>query len=431
MSDTSSIHPGGVFQQEQDRYARRNYWVTMIEGGAFIGGVAFLNAQTLLPDMIQQLGGSALMIALTPSLMQIGFWIAPALTAHRVSRMHRYMPIVTFTGIFQRVPYLIAAIFLFVAAGDGPTTLALIAVAAAPVISGIAGGASLSAWQQLIARCIPENRRASLFAWRYILSCVLGIIAGFAATYIFREYSLMNAYAALHLIAFAFLTLSYFVFLGTREPHTPAPEGHSLTLASTLRLMPRLITNNPVFGRYLASRVFRSGYLVIMPFLAIYAREHLGKPAAYLGTLMIAQNVGAIMGNLGAAWLGDRAGGKLVNQLALGLYIVVAAWAMVAGSSAEFITIFVLMGAAFFAGEVGAFTLMLEILPTRDRISCLAITALANIPGVLAAGWISSIVWKNTHSITLLGVATIATLLGSIMLLHPIQEPRRSLPPAI
>ena len=433
MSDTSelwepSTKPPATEQAEQALYARRNYWVTLIEGGAFMGGVAFLNAQTLLPDMIQQLGGSALMIALTPSLMQMGFWIAPALMAHRVARMHRYMPLVRITGIFQRVPYLIAAIFLFFASSDGPSILALVAVAAAPVISGLSGGASLGAWQQLLVRCIPENKRASLFAWRYIISCVLGIIAGFAATHIFREYSLLSAYAILHLIAFGFLVVSYFVFLGTKEPHTPAPEGHSLTLLGTLHSMPRIIVANPVFARYLASRVFRSGHLIIMPFLAIYALEHLGKPSAYLGTLMIAQNVGAIIGNLGAAWLGDRAGGKLVNQLGLGIFIVLAAWAMFASSSTEFIAIFVLMGAAYFAGEVGAFTLMLEILPTRDRISCLAITSLANIPGMLVASWISAAVWKNTHSITMLGIATIFTLLGSILLLHPLKEPRKSLP---
>ena len=69
------------------------------------------------------------------------------------------MPFVSITGVLQRIPYLFAALALYYAAGDGSLGLVLAAVVAAPIISGVAGGISLTAWQQLIARCVPENRR--------------------------------------------------------------------------------------------------------------------------------------------------------------------------------------------------------------------------------------------------------------------------------
>ncbi len=306
-SEASTISSSLPVEPEANRYARRNYC------GCYIGGMAFLNAQTMLPDIIRQLGGSEFMVALAPSLGLIGFWVAPVLTAHWVDGMRRYMPFVSITGVLQRIPYLFAALALYYAAGDGSLGLVLAAVVAAPIISGVAGGISLTAWQQLIARCVPENRRASMFAVRYIISCIIGIAAGAVASQLFRNLQLFSAYATLHLLAFVFLTISYAIYLFTREPHTPSPHVHTLTLSQNLQLMPRLIVSDPTFARYLVSRVFRSGYLVITPFLAIHARDVLDRPEAFLGTLLIAQNVGAIAGNLGAAWLGDRCGGKLVN----------------------------------------------------------------------------------------------------------------------
>ena len=404
---------------------RRNYLVTVIEGGAFIGGMGFLNPQTMLPDIVQQLGGSPMLVALAPSLMMLGFWLAPVLTAHWIDGMPRFKPVVSVFGVLQRIPYLFAGLALLMALSDGSQKLALIAVVSAPLISGTAGGISVTAWQQLVARCIPERRRASVFAHRFIISSILGFCAGLTARLLFAHLSLIGAYAALHLIAFFFIAVSYAVFMLTREPHIPAAHIRTLTLRANLLLMPRLLGRNPDFRKYLASRLMRNGVLVIVPFLAIYARDVLNQPEAFLGTLAMAHMAGAVAGNLGAASLGDRYGGKLVNQLALALYIVISAWAMLSGTAAEYIAIFFVMGAAQFAGEVGTATLLLEIVPPRYRATHLAIASAVNVPGVFLAGWISSALWKNTHSIVWLAVVTIITVAASIGLLHPIREPRR------
>ena len=418
----SSIHEP-IDQTARDQ--RINFWVSVIEGGAFMGGLLFLAGQTLLPDIIRQLGGSPLLIAAAPSLSALGYWVCPILSAHWVDRMHRYKPFIILCGVFHRIPYLLATIALYLAASGTFVGGALAAVVLTPVLAGIAGGLSVTAWQQLIARCIPENRRASLFATRYIVTCVLGVTAGLTAKYLYAHCSLLFAYATLHLITLALLMVSFFVFLATREPASPAPAVHTLTLLENLTLMPRLIAGDPTFRRYLWSRTLRNGTLILTPFLAIYARDHLHQPESFLGTLTISNMVGAILGNFWAARLGDRVGGKIPSQLALVLYILAAAWSIVAGTSIEFTLIFALLGMALYVGEVGAFTLMLEILPQRNRATYLAITVLANVPAVILAGWISSAIWKHTGGITLLAALTIVTLICSMLLLHPIKDPRR------
>ncbi len=421
---TVSIHEP---VDETARDQRVNVWVSVVEGGAFMGGMAFLAPQTLLPDIIRQLGGSPLLIAATPSLLSLGYWICPILTAHWVDRMHRYKPCVTVVGTFQRLLYLLATVALYLAASGIFVGGALYAVVLTPVLAGVAGGISITAWQQLVARCIPENRRASLFAARYIVTCLLGVLAGFTAKYLFAHFSLLFAYGTLHLITFALLMVSLLVFLATREPAAPAPAVHTLTLLENLTLMPRLIAGDPVFRRYLWSRMLRNGTLVLTPFLAIYARDHLNQPESYLGTLTISNMIGAIIGNLWAARLGDRVGGKIPSQLSLVLYIAVAAWSIFAGTPIEFTLIFALLGMALYVGEVGAFTLMLEILPERNRATYLAITVLANVPPVIIAGWVSSAIWEHSGGIAVLAIIMIITQFVSMLLLHPIKDPRAAL----
>lgn len=410
---------------EVQKNLRHNYWVTVVEGGAFMAGMTFINANTLLPEIIRQLGGSPLLISLMPTLMGLGFLAPSVLTAHWIDRMPRFYPIVSFMGIFQRLPFLAAAIALFFAT-EGSTTLTMVIVAAAPLMSGIMGGISATAWQQLVARCIPGNRRASLFAHRYIIACVSGVVAGWVVTWLLHNLPPLRAYAVLHLIAFMFLAFSMAVFMMTREPRSPLPARASLTLWENLRLMPKLVIDDKPFRRYLASRLLRNGTFILAGFLAIYARESLNLPESFLGYFLIAQMTGAILGSLTAARIGDRAGGKIVTQIGVGLFCIMAAWSIVAASPWAFLAIFFLFGLSLYVADVGTMTLMLEIVPLQKRSTYLALISLVNIPGMLGASLIAATLWKRTGSITWIAVATIITLGGSMLLLQPVREPRHA-----
>ena len=95
-----------------------------------------------------------------------------------------------------------------------------------------------------------------------------------------------------------------------------------------------------------------------------------------------------------------------------------------AHTNVEFQLIFLLFGFAFFAAEVGAFTLMLEICPARKRATYLSLASLVNLPGMLLASAISTLLWTPGSGFTGLAVATVIALLLSITFLAPLHEPR-------
>jgi MFS family permease len=411
-------------ETEMRRHARRNYIAHSVDGGLFVGAMAFTSTTTVLPTMVKNLGGPDWLITLAPVLMSIGFFTPPIFTAHLIERLPRYMPLLLATGISQRIFYLAAGLVLVLGAGAGPT-VALAAVAMAPLVTGIAGGSGMTAWQQLVVRTVPENRRSSLFAMRYAISCVIGVAAGFVVKAVLDSWPGTVGYGILHLAAFATLAVSYIVFAMIREPTVPVPADRAVRgLRENLRAIPGLIRSQGHIGLYLAAIALVNGIFILIPFLAIRAQQMLARPESYTGDLLVAQMTGAILGNLVSGYLGNRHGGRLVMILGQAVFIALSAWAIAAATDWEFRAIFFLFGFAFFALQVGANTLSLEICPLQDRSTYLAIILFFNLPTMAAATAASAVLWNEGRGFWMLAVLTIVCAGSSLALAARLREPR-------
>ncbi len=405
---------------------RFNYWAHAIEGSLFIGAMAFVNANTLLPTIIESLQGPSWLISLMPVMMQVGFLLPPIFTAHWIERLHRYKPMLLATGVAQRAPYLLAAVGLFFLADRVPPAMLALLVALAPLLSGVAGGISMTGWQQLVANTVPENRRNSLLALRFLLGSVMGITCGWTISAVLKSYPGATGYGILHLYAFAALMASYVVFATIREPRMVTSHVHvSQGLMASLSAMPRLLRADPQFLLYLLWRFFRNGIFIVAPFLAIHAQWVLGKPESYVGQLSVMQMLGAIVGNVMAAYLGDRIGSKIVIVIGTLVMLALTAWSTVAQSSLEFQLIFLLHGIGFFSTEVGQMALLLDAAPKARRSSFLAVAQLVTLPGMLLAAWGGAAVWNGNRQFTVLCIVALVCLALATAAILPVRDPRR------
>lgn len=421
--------PDDAFAPESLRHLRHNYVVHAVEGALFMGGLCFVSATTLLPTVVQSLGGPDWLVALTPILMLTGMLLPPLFMAHRIERLERYMPLLLVTSAIQRLPFLVAGLVLLVAAGSNPM-LALVAVAAAPLVSGAAGGISLTAWQQLLLRTVPPTRRSSLFAIRYTLSGAVGLAAGWAVRVVLEAWPGPPGYGILHLCTFGFLVAGYAAFAMMREPpHRPPADVPPLGLAANLRGLPRLIVSAPSVRQYMLARSFMSGVFIVTPFLAIHARRVLGETESYLGLLVIVQTLGAMLGNAVGGLVGDRAGGKAVLLTSQVSFLALAGWSLVAATALEFHAIFLLFGFAFNTMNIGTMTVSLEICPARQRSTCLASISFVCLASTLAAMGTSALVWTGPERFGALAALTAASVAASLVLTVPMRDPRTA-PPA-
>ena len=223
-----SLSAAGVLDHEQrevSRHFKRNYLAHSLEGGLFMGGVAFLHPQTVAPRMIERLGGPDWMIAASPILQLVGFYIPSLFLTHRLERLAFLKPFVMALGVLQRLPYLLMGIVLLFARETDRWVLPLVMLT--PLLSGLAGGVSITAWREYVAKSIPAPRRASLWACRFVLGGLLGVAAGQGVQLVLGQHfaasgSALPAYGVLHFGVLGGMLASYAVLAITREPNLPS-----------------------------------------------------------------------------------------------------------------------------------------------------------------------------------------------------------------
>lgn len=414
------------YESEVALHLKRNYLVHCADGGLWMGAMAFVAADTIMPSLVRSLGGPTWLIALTPMLMMLGFVWPPILTAHIAESRARLLPFIIGLGVFQRLPFLVAglALWFFGQSHPGPV---LVVVALSPFISGVMGGFNWTAWLEMTSRLIPPRRRASATAIRSLIGALMGFGAGEVVKVVLADAPGPSGYAILHFIAFGILGLSLAAFVFFREPSVPpSDQAPKRSLKENLRSIPELMRSHSSLRRFLYSRLLSNSVFIIMPFLAIHAVQTADRGPAFLGSLIQAQMAGGILGNIAAGWLGDRKGGKIPLVAAYLGTILLSAIAITATGATGFLCVFFLLGASISLKLVGQSTLSLEICPPNRRPTYSSVLSGLSFPTMLLAAGASTLIQEMTGSLTLNGIVTIILMTGALLTVLPIPEPRGS-----
>jgi MFS family permease len=374
--------------------------------------------------MIERLGGPDWMIAAAPILLMVGFFTPSLFITHRLERMSVLKRFVMLSSAVQRLPYLIVGLCLLFATEPGGAVLMLVVLA--PLLSGLAGGVSVTAWREYVAKSIPPEKRASLWATRFVLGGAIGVVAGQIVTYVLDRFSEIRAYGILHLGVFIFMAFSYGVFALTREPNLNSTRHQaSKSWWSYARSMRRVVADDRNLRSYLGCRVLFSGLFVVLPFLTLHALDVLQVSDAYLGRLLMFQMGGSVVGNLIGGYLGDRHGGRLAMLLSQAGSVLVAIGATSLQTELAFAGLFFALGLAIGLGGVGAPTLDLEMSNFAQRMSYQTVIGLSHLLGMVAAVVIAAVVRQVSSSFNLLAWIAAGMMLGSLVLLLRLPEPRR------
>jgi MFS family permease len=402
---------------------RRNFAAHVAEGGLYIGGLSFVSSSTVLPRMLERLGAPDVLVALSPTLLTIGFILPGLFVAHRIEQLPKMRGWVVGLGVWQRLPYLAAALLLWAAAQH--PSWAMPTVLATPLLSGCIGGVAVNAWKEYVASTIPERLRASMWALRFVVGTVIGFLAGGVVTRVLSEVPGPRGYALLHAGTFVCMAASFFIFLWTNErPH--GPRAAQQTLGELLHGVPALVRSNRRFALYLWARVPLHGVYVIVPFLGVHALTVLQKPDAYLGTLLASNMLGSLIGYVLAGYSGDRHGGRLSLLTAHFAFLGVAAGTPFAATAWGFQALFFLLGAGLSLSAVALSTLDLEIAPFERRVSFQAVLGVFTLLGLVAASLLAALVRHFTPDMRLLCAPAALLMLVSLSLFFVVEEPRRA-----
>jgi len=149
-------------RQEIEAEAERNYhWnltVNLLDGAWFFFGISFASATTILPLFVSKLTPSPLAIGLLAVLAQSGWFLPQLFTSNAVEQMARKKPVAVNLGfLLEGLP--MWTLFLAAIIARRSAVWALVIFTVGYAWHTLGGGVVATAYQDLLARCFPVERR--------------------------------------------------------------------------------------------------------------------------------------------------------------------------------------------------------------------------------------------------------------------------------
>jgi MFS family permease len=404
------------------RHYRHNFVVNVLDGLFFWGGASFIATTTILPAYASRLTDSSLLIGLLSMISSAG-WLLPQLfTANRVQRLPRKKVWPVRIGIFtERLPVVLLAFSVLLAARY--PNWALVALYVCLTWHVVGAGVVAVAWQDMIAKIIPTERRGAFFGLTNFSGTATGVAGAAASAWVLARFGFPNGYLWSFSTAAVMLLLSWLFLALTREP-ARVSEAPVLSQRDYLSQLPVVLRRDPNFRRYLISQVVLSLGSMASGFLTVYALRRWSLPDSQAGAYTAALLSGQAAANLVFGALADRKGHKLVLELGQALAILGVGLAVIAPSPGWLYPVFALMGAQTAASLLSGLMIALEFCPESMRPTYIGLNntvrGLAYGVAPVIGGWLAG--WVGYRA--LFGVALAVGIVGLAMLHWSVREPR-------
>ena len=418
--------PYPTFEGEAlDREIRRNYrWnltVSVGEVAFFFFGMSFIAAMTILPLFISKLTSSTLAVGLVALLAQGGWSLPQLFTAHATERVPRMLPIMVKIGFFaERLPLwaLVVAASLAVRA----PAAALILTLAGYAWFTLGGGAIAPAWQALVSRCFPVDRRGFYMGFGSFVGTGFGALGAAASVALLAALPYPQSFVAVFGIGALSVLISLFFMMGVREP-VPAqlpPQQSTREFWLGIRDILRMPGN---FRWYLGSRATMALGALGTGFVTLSAIRIWGVSDATVGAYTGLSLVGSAIGLLAAGVLADRRGHKLSLELAAVAYAAAFGLAAWSPDPRVYFPVFVLIGLGLGGQITSGVMLTLEFAPPGRQPTYAGlvntILGVVSVTAPLIGAWLAA---RNFNLLFLLGACL--NLLAFLLFLHRVRDPR-------
>ena len=411
-----------AFDAEVERNLKRNFIVNFVHGMLGLTGFRLIYAPTFIPAYIQLMTGSALYVGLGQTLLMLGGFAVPILGASQLEHRTRILSVAIRIGTLMRVQVLGLALAGWFLSG----TSLLIATMILFLALGLFQGLQRVAFQMIIAKVIPLDRRGRLQGMRNLAGGA--IAAGLSYTagrWLINDHVLGNGYATTFLLAFVLTSLGLLVLqFGMKEPAAPSVRLR-MPLRRRLAEVPHLLRDRNYRWFVIGQALAVTGR-VAAPFYILYAARVMDLDGTTIGVLSLAFLGADTASNILWGQLGDRFGYRLTFLLAIATWIGAIALLIPALTEPLIILSFIGLGAANSGYMMSAQTMVLELgnredMPMRLALSTTVEGLIATI-GPLLAGVIVHLLGY----VALLGgaAALLAGAFGVFWL--RVTEPRRA-----
>jgi MFS family permease len=298
---------------ETERNYHWNFAVMLLDGAAFLFGSSFYSSSTMAPLFVSKLTSSPLAIGLVAVIAQASWFLPQVFTANLIERLPRRKPVVVQLGVFlERLPMWVLVLAALIATTS--PFLALVLFFTGYAWHGLGAGMIAPAWQDLLARCFPVERRGRFFGITAFVGTAMGAAGAALSIWILKEFEFSTNFVYTFTIAATSLTFSLFFLALTREPVPPArlPRQNSREFLANL---PDIVRRDHNFRRFLIARSLMALGNLGTGFVTVSALQRWQVPDSVVGVYTAIYLLGQTVGNLAFGLLADRFGHKLSLEL--------------------------------------------------------------------------------------------------------------------
>lgn len=409
---------------EVERNYRWNFIVNLLDGVSFWFGLNFVSSSTIMPLFISKLTMNPLIIGLIAVIAQAGWRLPQLLAVSHTERLARRKPVVVNLGFFtERLPVWLWPLAALLAPHF--PVLALFVFFGAYLWHSLGAGLIAPAWQDLIARCFPVNRRGRFFGLASFIGTGVGAIGALFSSWLLKTYSFPLNFIYAFLIAAVFINLSWVFLALTREPVQPVspqkPEADQFW-----QKLVRIIRHDHNFRRFLQARILMGLGMMGLGFVTVAAVQRWQVADSTVALYTVALLMGQASGNLLAGLLADRFGHKLSLEIGVSSAVIGFTLAWLAPSPFWYYSVFILLGIVIGARIVSGIMITMEFSLPEQRPTYIGISnTIAGLSDALApilGGWLASFSYK-----WLFVLSAAISLLSVLFFRRYVKEPRHEL----
>ena len=406
---------------EVRRNYRWNFGANLLDGVVFWFGYSFASASTILPLFVSKLTPNPLAIGLLAVLAQAGWSIPQLFSANAVERLARKKPVIVNLGFFlERVPIWLLVVGAWLAIRS--PGLALITFFIGFAWHNLGAGVVATAWQDLIARCFPVDRRGRVMGITFFAGTGMGAIGSALSAWLLKSFRYPTNFVYIFAIAAAAITLSWVFLALVREPVQPLstpPQSQRQFWSGLVTILQR----DSNFRRFLIARLILALGGMAGGFVTVAAVARWGVADSTVGIYTGALLVGQTVGNLAFGWLADHRGHKFSLELGAFFSFVSYALAALAPAPGWFFVVFVLIGVATGAVVVSGILVVMEFSEPGRRPTYIGMAntgvGFVGIGAPLLGAWLASVDYGWRFAI-----GAVVDLAALAVLRWWVQEPR-------
>jgi MFS family permease len=296
-------------QAERDRNYRWNFVATTMETSAFMFGASFISASTIVPLFISKLTSSTLAIGVAAMIAGSSWHLPQLFSANFTEQVIRKKAIVVNLGFFlERVPTFL--IILSALVSIRLPILALLLFLFGYAWQGLGAGFIAPAWQELIARCSPVQKRGRYLGIGMALGTITGVAGAAFSTRLLSTLEFPDNFLAIFSLGAAGIITSWIFLHLIREPLRQDHATHR-TRREFLNSLADILRKKYLFRRFLIARLLFGFGTLGAGFITVSAVNLWGVSDGTVGIYTAIQLAGQGIGVLFLSLLADRKGHKL------------------------------------------------------------------------------------------------------------------------